>query len=154
MPPKREARYSRLMIPSDVRDYLDGVDGGRGEALRAVFDAVSSAMPDGFELGMHFGMPGWVIPLATYPTTYNKKPLSYVSIGAQKSYNSLYLLCLSDPADETAFREAWAATGRTLNMGKSCLRFRTLADVDLDLIANTVGDTSVDRFIELYERSR
>jgi hypothetical protein len=143
------------MIPSDVSDYLQAVPGERGESLRSVFDTVATAMPDGYELGMHFGMPGWVIPLATYPVTYNKKPLSYVSVGAQKQYNSLYLFGpYADPAEDAAFREAWKSAGLTLTMGKSCLRFRTRAELDLGIIARTVAGTSVERLIEAYERSR
>ena len=143
------------MIPAEVHDYLERVDGDRGEALRAVFDTVAAAMPDGFELGMHFGMPGWVVPLSTYPVTYNKLPLSYVSVGAQKRYNALYLMGVYTTADEDRrFREAWAATGRTLDMGKSCLRYRTIADVDLGLIAEAVAGTSVDALIDYYERAR
>ena len=143
------------MIPTEVREYVDAVDGERGTALRIVFDTVESAMPEGFELGIHFGMPGWVVPLGTYPKTYNGKPLSYVSLAAQKNYNSLYLMHLATgSAEEAAFRAAWTATGRSLDMGKSCLRFRTSEAVDLDLIASTVAATSVDDLIALYEASR
>nr|WP_276512227.1 DUF1801 domain-containing protein [Cryobacterium roopkundense] len=118
-----------------------------------VIDAVRDAMPPGYELGMHFGMPGWVIPLTRYPKTYNGQPLAYVSLAAQKNYHSLYLMGLySNPARDAAFRAEWAATGRALNMGKSCLRFRSLADVDLDIIARTVAGTSVHDYLGEYER--
>ena len=142
-------------IPAAVEEYLAGIPGERGEAVRAVFDTVHAAMPDGFELVLSYGMPGWVVPLSRYPVTYNKQPLAYASIAAQKQYNSLYLLgCYADSAEDRAFREEWAATGLKLNMGKSCLRFTRLDDVDLGIIARTVAGTSVDQFIELYERSR
>jgi hypothetical protein len=96
-----------------------------------------------------------VVPLERYPNTYNQQPLAYVSLAAQKNYNSLYLMALySFPEKDAAFRTAWAATGRTLNMGKSCVRFRTLADLDLDLIARTVASVFVEDFIANYERVR
>ena len=110
----------------------------------------SNAMPDGYELIESYGSPNWVVPLSTYPVTYNKQPLSYVALIPQKNYNSLYLT-LDDP-DE--FERQWAATGRKLTMGKSCLRFRTTADVDLDIIASTIAATSVEQLIASYERSR
>jgi hypothetical protein len=142
-------------VPAAIEEYLAGIRGERGDAVRTVFDTVHAAMPEGFELVLSYGMPGWVVPLSRYPVTYNKQPLAYVSIAAQKQYNSLYLMgCSADSAEDRAFREEWAATGLTLNMGKSCLRFRTLAEVDLGIIARTVAATSVDQFIELYERSR
>jgi hypothetical protein len=100
-------------------------------------------------------MPGWVIPLDTYPNTYNKQPLAYVSLAANKNYNSLYLMALySDSADNKEFRESWARGGRRLDMGKSCLRFKTLDDVDLPLIASTVAAFPVARYLAIYERIR
>ena len=112
-------------------------------------------MPEGYELGSFRGAPLWTIPLSTYPTTYNKEPLSHVSIIAQKNYNSLYLMSLYADSDELQeFVEGWTATGLKLNMGKSCVRFKTLADVDLDVIAKTVASTSVESYIETYERLR
>jgi hypothetical protein len=120
-----------------------------------VFDTVASAMPAGYRLGVQWGMPGWVVPLETFPDTYNRQPLAYVSLGAQKNYTSLYLMALySDSAEEQTFRRQWAAGGRKLDMGKSCVRFRSVADVDLPLVAKTVAAFPVDRFVSIYERVR
>ena len=130
--------------------YFADYPGERGEALRAVFATVSDAMPAGYELTDFRGSPSWVVPLSTYPVTYNKEPLSYTTMIAQKNYNSLYLTL----ADVESFEEKWAATGRKLNMGKSCLRFRTLQEVDLDIIAETIAATTVDDLIATYELSR
>jgi hypothetical protein len=142
-------------VPADVAEYLAGLEGERGDAVRAVFETVHKAMPEGYELGSFRGAPLWTIPLSTYPTTYNKEPLSNVSIIAQKNYNSLYLMSLYADSDELQeFVEGWKATGLKLNMGKSCVRFKTLADVDLDVIAKTVASTSVESYIETYERLR
>ena len=142
-------------IPAEVSEYLASLDGDRGEATRTVFDTVAQAMPPGYRLGIQWGMPGWVVPLERYPYTYNGQPLAYVSIAAQKNYSSLYLMCLYSESDEdVAFRAAWAAGGRKLNMGKSCLRFTRLDDVDLDLVAESVAAHPVEDFIATYERSR
>lgn len=142
-------------IPEDVLAYLEvvGRDTERARALHAVFSTVNGAMPAGYSLGMHFGMPGWVVPLDVFPVTYNKKPLSYVSLGATKNYNSLYLMALyGDSGADARFRAAWAATGRSLDMGKSCLRFRSLADLDLGLIADTVRSVPVNKYLATYQR--
>ena len=142
-------------VPQDVEHYLAGIPGERGDALRAVFDATSAAMPDGYELGIHWKMPTWVVPLSLYPDTYNKQPLAFAAIAAQKNYNSLYLMGLySDSVEDAEFRREWAETGLKLDMGKSCLRFRTVADVDLGIISRTIASTPVDRFVAIYERSR
>jgi len=130
--------------------YFAELEGERGESIRRVFATVRDAMPDGYELTDFRGSPSWVVPLSTYPVTYNKQPLSYVALIAQKNYNSLYLTL----EDENEFQRQWAATGRKLNMGKSCLRFRTTDDVDLDIIASTIAATPVDELIASYARSR
>ena len=142
-------------VPTVVAEYLTSVPGERGDSLRAVFDTVNEAMPSGYVLGDYRGAPSWTIPLATYPVTYNKQPLDYVALIAQKNYNSLYLMGLYlVPADAAEFERAWLATGRRLNMGKSCLRFKTLADLDLDLIAGTISSMPVPRLVDTYEHAK
>jgi hypothetical protein len=142
-------------VPDDVRAYLDGLPAERRAVIDPVFETVHAAMPDGYQLGMGWGMPGWVVPLATFPSTYNGHPLAYASIAAQKNYNSLYLMGLySDSAEEAEFARRWRESGRTLDMGKSCLRFRRLEDVDLGILADTIASTPVERFLETYERIR
>ena len=39
-------------------------------------------------------------------------------------------------------------------MGKSCVRFRRLEDVPLEVVGEAIARTSVDDFIAAYERSR
>ena len=142
-------------IPNVVAEYLSTVSGGRGDALRAVFATVIEAMPQGYELGDFRGAPSWTVPLSVFPMTNNKLPLDYVALIAQKNYNSLYLMGLYlVPADAAEFERAWLATGHRLNMGKSCLRFKTLADVDLDLIAETIASMPVPRLVDTYERAK
>ncbi len=138
-----------------VEAYLDGVEPSRQDAIRAVHQTVHDAMPEGYEEDIAWGMITWTVSLDRFPDTYNGQPLCYVGLAAQKNYNSLYLMALySDSDEDRAFRDRWAAGGRKLNMGKSCLRFTSLADVDLDLVAETVAGTPVDQFLSTYERLR
>lgn len=57
-------------------------------------------------------------------------------------------------ASPTDFRARWEATGRKLDMSKSCVRFRRLGDVALDVLGETVARTTVEGHIEVYECSR
>ncbi|NEN06885.1 DUF1801 domain-containing protein [Diaminobutyricibacter tongyongensis] len=142
-------------VPQEVEAYFDALDSDRRAVVLPVFETVRAAMPDGYRLGMQWRMPGWVVPLERFPDTYNKQPLAYVSLAAQKNYNSLYLMAIySDTEEDRRFRAAWADGGRKLDMGKSCLRFRTLSDVDLDVVAQTVAAFPVERFLAIYERIR
>jgi hypothetical protein len=73
----------------------------------------------------------------------------------QKRHNALYLMCLyADPETERDFRERWTRTGRRLDLGKSCLRYRTVEDLDLDLVGEAVARFDAQEFIDLYERAR
>lgn len=140
-------------IPTEVASYFAGLDPAKRDTIYPVFEALVEAIPEGYQLGMHWGMPTWVVPLEIYPDTYNKQPLAFVGLAAQKNYNSLYLMFLySDSEDEAAFRSDWAQTGRKLDMGKSCLRFRSLADLDLGLISRAVASVPVEQFLSTYER--
>lgn len=138
-----------------VEDYIANLDDERRETVSAIRDVVNDALPVGYEETMAFGMITWSIPLRRYPDTYNGQPLGYVALAAQKRYNSLYLMGVyADSDEERDFRARWAAGGRKLDMGKSCVRFRKIEDLDLDLVREVIAGTPVDEFIETYERSR
>ncbi|MGH8939836.1 MAG: DUF1801 domain-containing protein, partial [Actinomycetes bacterium] len=125
------------------------------DTVRAVRDVVAEAMPVGYRESVAWGMITWSVPLERYPETYNGQPLGYVALAAQKHHYSLYLMGLySDGDEDKAFRERWRATGRRLDMGKSCLRFRTLEDLDIPLVADVVASMPVDHFLATYERVR
>jgi hypothetical protein len=102
---------------------------------------------------MQYGMISWVVPLARLPETYNGQPLAVVSLASQKRYMSLYLHAVYGER-EAGFREEYERTGKRLDMGRSCVRFRRLDDLPLDLVARTLAATPVDDFISSYESSR
>jgi hypothetical protein len=140
---------------SAVQEYLNNLEPDRREVVSAVREVINSAMPDGYEEGIAYGMIGWSVPIERYPDTYNGQPLGYVALAAQKRYYSLYLNAVyTGSVDEAEFRRRWEASGRKLDMGKSCLRFRKLEDLDLDLIADTVAGTPPDAYIARYEQAR
>ena len=139
-------------MPSTPEDYLSELPDERREALAGVRDVVNANLADGFEEVIQHGMISWVIPLERYPDTYNRQPLSIASLASQKRHMALYLNC--EYASETGFRERWRATGKKLDMGKSCVRFRRIEDVALDVLGETIGRTTVEGHIEAYERSR
>ena len=86
-------------------------------------------MPAGYAESMAYGMIGWAVPLARYPNTYNGQPLGYVALAAQKNYFALYLTCAyQDAAEEAWLADAFARSGKKLDKGKSCVRFRRLEE--------------------------
>ena len=138
-----------------VDDYLNELADERQETISSVRQIILDNLPNGYEETMQYGMISYVIPLETYPVTYNKQPLAYISLASQKNYVSIYLMGVYGDRDtEQWFVEGYKASGKKLNMGKSCVRFKRLDDLPLDLIGEAVSRTTPDQFIELYEAAR
>ncbi len=138
-----------------VNDYLDELDDERREAVSTVREVVLENLPEGYEEMMLFGMITYAIPLSIFPDTYNKQPLMYAALASQKRHMALYLTNVyGDGSVEAWFRERYKATGKRLDMGKSCVRFRKLDDLPLDLVGETIAKTPVDEFLEIYKASR
>ena len=135
-----------------VDAYLAELPAERRAVVSAVRDAVRRHLPEGYEEAMAFGMIGYGIPLSRYPDTYNKQPLAYVAIAAQKNYYSLYVMsAYTGSEDERDIKAAFAKAGKKLDMGKSCVRFRRVADLPLDVIGETIARADLDAFVARYE---
>jgi hypothetical protein len=138
-----------------VEQYLAELPPERRAVVSAVRDVVRANLPAGYEEAMAYGMIGYAVPLARYPDTYNGQPLAYAALAAQKSYYALYLTCATDdPADAAWLAEAFRAAGKRLDMGKSCLRFRSLDDLPLAAIGEFIGRTPPERFVAQHEAAR
>jgi hypothetical protein len=120
-----------------------------------VREVVLENLPEGYEEGMQYGMIGYYVPLERYPNTYNKQPLTVAALASQKNYMSLYLMGVyGDPRTREWFEERFAASGKKLNMGKSCVRFRKLDDLPLEVVGEAIARIPPNEFIEHYESSR
>ena len=138
-----------------VDEYLKQLPDEDRRVLTAVRKVVRANLPKGYEEAMANGMIGYGVPLSRYPKTYNRQPLVYVALAAQKNHYALYLMCAyTDPVQMTALEEGFRAAGRKLDMGKSCLRFKSLDDIPLDVIGQIVASTPVERYIQIYEQTR
>ena len=138
-----------------VKDYLQELPSERREVIASVRDLINEHLPEGYEETMASGMISWVIPLSRYPLTYNKQPLPYVSLAAQKNNYALYLMCAyMSPENDERLRAAYKDAGKRLDMGKSCLRFRHREDLLDKAIVRLITSTSVDETIRRYEASR
>jgi len=138
-----------------VDDYLDSLPPDRQEAIRAVRKVILANLPKGYEECMSYGMIGYVVPHSVYPKGYHcnpKLPLGFANLGSQKNYMVLHLMNVyGDAATEQWFRKAWEATGKKLDMGKACVRFKRLEDVPLQVIGQVIARTPVAAFIAKIE---
>ncbi len=138
-----------------VDEYLAELPDDRRAALAAVRKAILDNLPEGYEECMACTGIGYVVPHSVYPPGYHcdpKQPLPFAGLASQKNHMAVYLMCLySDPKHEAWFREAWAKTGKKLDMGKSCVRFKKLEDVPLKVIGQAVKRVPAKKFIAYYE---
>jgi hypothetical protein len=136
-------------------EMIAGLPPERAAAISRVREVILANLPPGYRESMQSGMIGYGIPLERYPDTYNGQPLAYAALANQKNHMALYLMSVyGNPAEERWFRERYAATGKKLDMGKACIRFKRLEDLPLDLIGETIARTPVERFIAGYEGAR
>lgn len=140
-----------------VAEYLDSLPPDRRSAIEAVRKVILRHLDKNYQEGMGYGMIGYSVPHRIYPAGYHCKPsdpLPFAGIASQKGHMSVYLMSLYGPdSDEAWFRDAWAATGKRLDMGKCCVRFKRIEDVPLDIIGEAIRRMPVERWIEKYERN-
>lgn len=139
----------------DPEAYLAELPPERAAAIGRVRDVILEHLPEGYEEQMSFGMIGYVVPLERVPDTYNGQPLQYAALASQKHHMALYLNCVAaDEGRAAEFAARFAATGKRLDMGRSCVRFKRLDDLPLDVVAAEIASTSVDEFAAIHERAR
>lgn len=143
------------MRPTTPEAYLAALPPDRREAIAAVRDVILQNLPEGYAEIIQYGMIGYGVPHSIYPAGYHcnpAEPLPFASIASQKNHMALYLFCIyMNPSLQDAFREAWLATGKKLDMGKGCVRFKKLDDVPLHVIGDAVRQVPVDEFVRVYE---
>ena len=140
---------------SSVEAYLAQLPADRRAAIAKVRDVVNANLPEGYEEGLQYGMIGWYIPLSRYPETYNGQPLCLAALASQKSHMALYLMGVyGSPKLAAWFEAAFEAAGKRLDMGKSCVRFKSLDALPLDVIGETIRRVPVAAFLAQYEDAR
>jgi len=149
---------------STVEAYLRSLPEDRRAAIGAVRDVILKNLDPSYEEGMQYGAIGYYVSRRVYPKGYHcdpNQPLPFAALASQKNYMSLYLMsvycgCVGDsPGNRHAqwFREAWARTGKKLDMGKACIRFKKVEHLPLDLIGEAIKRVPASMYIEFCESS-
>ena len=133
-----------------VEQYLNELPNERKEALSIVRQIIVENIPDGYDEVMNWGMITYEVPLETYPNTYNGKPLMYAALASQKNHMSVYLTgCYMSLDVRKKFKKAYKKSGKRFDAGKSCIRFKKVNDLPLELLGKTIASMDVNKFIEL-----
>ncbi|NUQ76699.1 MAG: DUF1801 domain-containing protein [Polyangiaceae bacterium] len=139
-----------------VEHYMAALPADRREALSAVREVILKNLDKGgIEEGMQYGMIGYFVPHSVFPAGYHcdpRQPLPYASLASQKNHMALYLMCVYGSEEtEKWLREEWAKSGKKLDMGKSCIRFKKLSDLPLDVIGKLIKRVPAKTYIEHYQ---
>ena len=136
-----------------IGEYLLAMPAERREEIEAVRQTILKNLPEGYEEVMNWGMITYQVPLETHPDTYNGQPLMYAALASQKNHMAIYLsgIHVDDDARQR-FEGQYRATGKRYDAGKSCVRFRKLSDLPLELIGESIASFSVDEFIALVDK--
>jgi uncharacterized protein YdhG (YjbR/CyaY superfamily) len=138
-----------------IEEYLNELTPERRERIETVRAVILENLPEGYEEAMNWGMISYQVPLAVYPETYNKQPLMYAALASQKNHMAVYLTGIyMDEAAKDAFEAAYKATGKRYDVGKSCVRFKRLDDLPLELIGETIASLPVNEFVERVKAVR
>jgi hypothetical protein len=138
-----------------VGEYLDALPPERRAVVSKIRALVKKNLPKGYEEQMALGIISYAVPLKVLPDTYNGQPLWYAGIAALKNSYSLYLMCAyGDAAQKKRLADEFKKRGKKLDMGKSCLHFKSLDDLPLDVVGEVIASTPMEKYIGIYQASR
>jgi hypothetical protein len=140
---------------STVEEYLSALPEDRRRAIESVRKVILENLDKDYDEGIQYGMIGYFVPHRVYPAGYHcdpKQPLGFAHLASQKNYMSIYLMCVYGESSHAKwFRDAWAKTGKKLDMGKACIRFRKVEDLALDVLAEAIRRVPARKYIEWCE---
>ncbi len=158
--PTKSRAKAKAARPTTVADYLASLTPEKRKQIEEARAFVKKHIPKGYAEFMNWGVINWGIPLEEFSNTYNGQPLCYVALGAQKNYNSLYLMGAYEsssgdyttPFSQKLLVDAFKKAGKRLDMGKCCLHFRELDDLELTSVATVIGMSTPQEYLAYYKR--
>jgi hypothetical protein len=138
-----------------VDQYLLEQTPERRSGLEVLLEAVRGSIKPGFIETMRWGMISFEVPIELSGATYNSQPLNYIGIAVQKHHYSVYLMGIyMDKAAEAEFHSRWLQSGLKLDMGKACVRFRSLSHADLETIAWATALATPEEFFAMANKAQ
>ena len=138
-----------------VSEYLKQMPPERRKSLSAVRKVIRENLPSGYKEAIGWGAITYGIPLKDYPNTYNGQPLCVAALAAGKNQCSLYLMAAyGDGETRKWLEEQFRKSGKKLDMGKACIRFKQPDDLPLDAIGRVIATITPEKYIQRYEAAR
>lgn len=141
-----------------AEEYLRIQPDDRRKTLEKIRTVIAENLPKGFEAGVGYGMLSYHIPHSLYPDGYHcnpKLPLPFINLASQKNFIALYHMRLYANKEllDWFVSEYPNHSKRKLDMGKSCVRFKSVDYIPYNLIGELVSKMSVKKWIHIYENS-
>ncbi|WP_273565405.1 DUF1801 domain-containing protein [Maribacter halichondriae] len=140
------------------KEYIEQLPEERKKVVTRIRDIINKNIPKGFKEQMSYGMLGWVVPHSRYPDGYHcdpKLPLPFINLASQKNFVALYHSGIY--ADQKFYdwfvSEYPKHCKRKLDMGKSCIRLKSMDDIPYDLIAELCSKMTSEDWIDIYEKA-
>jgi hypothetical protein len=160
MTPAKSRTKTKTTRATTVPTYLESLSPEKRAVIEQARAFVRKHIPDGYAEFMNWGVINWGIPLEQFPDTYNGQPLCYIGLGAQKNYNSLYLMGAystsngeyTTPFSQQLLVDAFRKAGKRLDMGKCCLHFKKLDDLELTSVAQVIAMSTPDEYLAYYKQ--
>jgi hypothetical protein len=151
----RSHSKAKAARPNTVAAYLASLAPEKRAVIEDARSLVRKHISKGYAEYMNWGVINWGIPLEEFPDTYNGQPLCYVGLGAKKNYFSFYLMGAYDGSNGAKLlADAFKRAGKRLDMGKCCLRFKALDDLELTSVAKLIGMSTPKDYIAYYKRTK
>jgi hypothetical protein len=140
----------------NVEEYIKALPPDRQKAMSAVRQVILSNLPEGYAERMQGEMIGYVVPHSLYPAGYHcdpRQPLQYAALVSEKNHMALHMMAMYGDADtQNWLRGAYKASGKKLDMGKACIRFKNLDDLPLDVIGKLIARTPAQVYITRIQK--
>lgn len=153
------SKYSDYMqLPADNPDhYVTRIPEERQAVFNELRIIIKNNMPPELQECISYGKVGYVVPKSIYPAGYHcspELPLPFANLASQKNNISFYHMGLYANEDLMLwFKEEYAKRSKyKLDMGKSCVRFKRMDDIPVELIGELMGKMSTQEWVTTYER--
>lgn len=147
-----------LIKAKTIKEYLAKVPSERRAAIESVRKVIRNNIPTGYKETLQYGMISYVVPLSLYPRGYLDQedvPLPHIGLASQKNNMAVYLMDIyQDKQTAKWFVTEYKKIGKKMDTGKSCVRFKKLDDLPLELIGKAAALTSVPKTIQAYEKAK
>lgn len=145
-----------LLKATSPDEYVHQAPQESRKPLQTLRDTINANLSKGFREGIQYGMIAYFVPHSIYPNGYHCKPsepLPFMSFASQKNSINLYHMGLY--AHQELYD--WFVTEYpkhckdTLDMGKSCIRFKKIDNIPYKLIGELTSKMTAEDWIEIYE---